>query len=164
MIPVHSRTKHNPVEDVWGDCYKCCIASILELSYEAVPHFYKNGLNGDPKEVQDEIDKWFFERGIPKIVVHFLPHEDDEGPAHVLNYMQNVNPNFYYVLNGQSCVSGVGHSVVCLGSEIVFDSTGSGVTHPDEADNLYNIEIYATPISMVEGFVPALYSDYEQSN
>lgn len=28
-----------------GDCYKCCIASILDLEYEEVPHFIEMGDN-----------------------------------------------------------------------------------------------------------------------
>lgn len=40
MIPVQQRiigsgTSSKPP----GDCVKCCVASILELPYEAVPHF-----------------------------------------------------------------------------------------------------------------------------
>lgn len=28
-----------------GDCYKCCIAAILDLEYEDVPHFIEMGEN-----------------------------------------------------------------------------------------------------------------------
>lgn len=37
MIPIDQRE----VDAEVGDCFKCCVASILELPYEAVPHFVK---------------------------------------------------------------------------------------------------------------------------
>lgn len=38
MIPVEQRQPYAPNQAV-GDCWKCCIASILELDYDDVPHF-----------------------------------------------------------------------------------------------------------------------------
>lgn len=40
MIPVDMTTKHEPPDSI-GDCFPCCIASILELPREAVPHVYE---------------------------------------------------------------------------------------------------------------------------
>lgn len=39
MIPVEQRICSAGGDGVPGDCVKCCVASILELSYEEVPHF-----------------------------------------------------------------------------------------------------------------------------
>lgn len=39
MIPVQQRIIASPYAKPPGDCFKCCIASILELAYEEVPHF-----------------------------------------------------------------------------------------------------------------------------
>lgn len=38
MIPVAQRQFYVPGESV-GDCLKCCVASLLELDYDDVPHF-----------------------------------------------------------------------------------------------------------------------------
>jgi hypothetical protein len=40
MIPVDMTTKHEPPNSI-GDCFPCCIASILELPRDAVPHVYE---------------------------------------------------------------------------------------------------------------------------
>lgn len=40
MIPVDMTTKHEPPDSI-GDCFPCCIASILELPRSAVPHIYE---------------------------------------------------------------------------------------------------------------------------
>ena len=39
MIPVPQRIVARGAAPVPGDCFKCCVASLLELPYEAVPHF-----------------------------------------------------------------------------------------------------------------------------
>jgi hypothetical protein len=40
MKPVDMTTVHNPPESI-GDCFRCCIASILELPADQVPHVYE---------------------------------------------------------------------------------------------------------------------------
>jgi hypothetical protein len=40
LIPVDMTTKHEPPNSI-GDCFPCCIASILELPRESVPHVYE---------------------------------------------------------------------------------------------------------------------------
>lgn len=39
MIPVGQRISAAGAGDTPGDCVKCCVASVLELAYEDVPHF-----------------------------------------------------------------------------------------------------------------------------
>lgn len=38
----HNRVQHNPPE-TYGDCVRACVASILELEPEFVPHFFHDG-------------------------------------------------------------------------------------------------------------------------
>lgn len=40
MIPIDMTTKHNPPDSV-GDCFPCCIASILEIPRADVPHIFE---------------------------------------------------------------------------------------------------------------------------
>lgn len=53
MIPVEQRQLYVPDEST-GDCWKCCIASILELPYEDVPHFVE-------QEERGEVESWWNE-------------------------------------------------------------------------------------------------------
>lgn len=51
-----------------GDCVKCCIASILELTYEEVPHFVaREVLDETGKQLQwfEGINHWLRTRGYP---------------------------------------------------------------------------------------------------
>lgn len=43
MIPVDMIVKHDPANGVYGDCFRCCVASILEMKAEDVPHFMQLG-------------------------------------------------------------------------------------------------------------------------
>lgn len=51
MIPVEQRQLY-AVGQAPGDCWKCCIASILELDYDDVPHFVQLEDDGD-------VDSWW---------------------------------------------------------------------------------------------------------
>lgn len=55
-----------------GDCVKCCVASILELPYEDVPHFVAREVrdaDGKPLEWDQGINHWLRERGYP---LHYM--------------------------------------------------------------------------------------------
>lgn len=43
MIPVDQSIMHDPDNKRYGDCWRACVASVLELSLENVPHFAGNG-------------------------------------------------------------------------------------------------------------------------
>ena len=42
MIPVDQEIMHDPDNKQYGDCWKACVASVLELSLKDVPHFTDN--------------------------------------------------------------------------------------------------------------------------
>lgn len=43
MIPVDKLVEHDPENGKYGDCMRACIASLLEMETEDVPHFYETG-------------------------------------------------------------------------------------------------------------------------
>lgn len=45
MIPVVCRVKHDP-PNTYGDCLRACVAALLDLDAEAVPHFFHDGCDG----------------------------------------------------------------------------------------------------------------------
>lgn len=58
MIPVHQRIHGNGQNgQPYGDCLKCCVASILELPYEEVPHFAA----GEWKKIGTSGTGWLFD-------------------------------------------------------------------------------------------------------
>lgn len=60
MTPVDQCYMNDPEADVHGDCFRACVASILEVKPEAVPHFILHG------------SRWF------RIATSFLYHLDRE--------------------------------------------------------------------------------------
>lgn len=70
MIPIQQRIcRAGAVDDgLPGDCVKCCVASILELRYEDVPHFVAREVkdaNGKALWWLDGVNYWLRERGYP---------------------------------------------------------------------------------------------------
>lgn len=76
MIPVLQRISAFGGASIPGDCVKCCVASVLELSYEDVPHFVAgewliapratNGMAAGPPERVDwltALNDWLRETG-----------------------------------------------------------------------------------------------------
>ena len=63
MKPVEMTIKHDPAQGKTGDCFRCCIASLLELRAEDVPHFM------DPYDATDgkwyvDLIAWLAKRGL----------------------------------------------------------------------------------------------------
>lgn len=68
MIPVPQRIFASGGDALPGDCVKCCIASILELRYEDVPHFVAGEVLGDdgaPLRWLEGVNAWLARRGYP---------------------------------------------------------------------------------------------------
>src|SRR3954470_12112761 len=64
MKRVYQRTGSRAGQN--GDCFAACIASMLELSLDAVPNFhgeFVNGMRLSPGACQ-EMTSWFTERGL----------------------------------------------------------------------------------------------------
>ena len=146
MKPVKSEFTHLPSMGVYGDCYRACIASILEMKREDVPHFLENNPSDD--EFWNRRQKWFKEQGLARI---FLMYQLD-----AQEFMKNYNPGIYYILSGVT-VGGTAHSVVCIDGEQVHDpSNVGGIVKPmihyegddDSIEKMYYIEFFAHPISM----------------
>jgi hypothetical protein len=39
MTPCRTLSRHDPDNGTFGDCHRCCVAAILDLAPEEVPHF-----------------------------------------------------------------------------------------------------------------------------
>jgi hypothetical protein len=59
MIPIDMTQLHDEEKGIMGDCWRCCIASILELPAGEVPHFVE--LYGN--RYLTKTRKWLEERG-----------------------------------------------------------------------------------------------------
>lgn len=123
MTPVNQRTR--------DDCFRACVASILNLSYEEVPDFMADVDTGAviPDSVTDWMNTWFHEREMCYAEMGF--------PASPWKVMQDTrhmaSENITYLLMGRG-LNSVNHCVVCRSGEMIHDPgahLGShGVTQP----------------------------------
>ncbi|QWY83126.1 hypothetical protein [Rhizobium phage RHph_X2_24] len=110
MKPEMCRVKDNPPQS-YGDCVRACVASILEMSAETVPHFFEN-----PEIGQMEMQEWLAIRGQIAATIA-LP--GDWSFDEVGHHMTGYYPNVHYML---WCSSGGGdHAVIGCNDEIAHD-------------------------------------------
>jgi len=128
---------HNPKAGIYGDCFRCCIASLLELSAARVPHF----MAYDPDEVADKgqwfpaLNAWLRPKGFS-----YVDLQTQENPPE--KWFAGIGASgfvVYHVLSGKS-ERGFNHSVVAKNGVIVHDPhpSRSGLIGPDE-DGIFSV-------------------------
>lgn len=115
MTPVMCRVKHNPPAS-YGDCLRACIASIMDLDAEHVPHFADLGARGD--EARASARRWLGLRGFTITAFALDGSEPVQG---VLQWMADNNPDTTWLLFGSTGPVGGDHVVVCQGGSVVHD-------------------------------------------
>ena len=127
------KIQHAPGNGVFGDCFRACVASLLELPAEDVPHFCETGMEG----AVERCDAWLNERGLALFAIPFTA----DSPELVMRTVAHNNDGIYYLLTGTSR-SGCNHSVVCLGDSIAHDPSpiSAGIVGPTQ-DGFYWVEV-----------------------
>jgi hypothetical protein len=105
--------KHDPENDSYGDCVRACIASILELPSEDVPHFYNTP---DTTRCQVSMQRWLAKRGL---IIATVPLPGDMSKIEMFAYMDEHFNFYHYML---WCSSGGGdHAVCCLNDRVTHN-------------------------------------------
>lgn len=141
MTPQKQKFRHNPPE-TFGDCASACLASLLDLPVEAVPHFSK--LFWEDRDGWSRAEKEFLaSKGLRKVQFGYSCSLEN-----VLDYMKASNPDVYYVLLGTSR-NGTAHDVVGLNDQIIHDPSvdNSGIVSPCEPEGAYYISVFV-PMAM----------------
>ena len=106
-----------------GDCFRACVASILELPIEKIPNFMGNG----PNFFDENIRKWGDENKIRMIDIQF---HDEENRDKSLK-------DCYIIASGKSPRNNdFMHSIVWFNGKIIHDP------HPDKNGIVGNPEIF----------------------
>lgn len=121
MIPVEQREFFDAASESRGDCLKCCLASLLELHYDSVPHFASMG---DMWWI--EMTNWLAERGWRLHNAYWTVEPDDR--ATLTGYTEGYWLATVKSLRQRPDGSHINHMVVMHGSEVVWDP------HPARAD------------------------------
>jgi hypothetical protein len=126
MTPYKQINKHDPDNGVFGDCYRTCIACLLDRSPSEVPHFHNGELSGS--EVEALTNNWLKKQYGLSIVE--LPFPGDSLEAVQLNFKER-NLGVHYLLSGFS-KNACNHVVVCKNGKIVNDPAqdDSSITGP----------------------------------
>ena len=114
MIPVVCQVKHDPDAGTYGDCIRACVASILELTPDQVPHFVHD--NCAPVEANRRLREFLATLGYAPFVMGF---EGSDTLDDVLTHMREQNPNVIYMLFGRTDCGD--HVIVCRGGEVAHD-------------------------------------------
>jgi hypothetical protein len=119
VTPVEQRILYDPANPtVRGDCWKCCIASILDLGYDDVPHFVQEWENGGD-HWWDAAGTWLKPRGFG---LAWLPLEGDTWPR---LYRGPLFEHAGHWIAKVTSARGNSHAVVMHGYNLAWDP------HPD---------------------------------
>lgn len=104
------------------DCFRACLASILERPLEAVPHFYEDAKDDQHGKwnmnsaIEEWIDSWLIQNGPYHRIRSYWTAETMTEVIELLSY----NASLPYILSGLEPSGGEGHCVVVTPSQ-VFD-------------------------------------------
>lgn len=124
MIPQRSQVCHNPPES-HGDCFRACVASILELPIQEVPHFFHDG---DDAEGEERLAAFLESHGLVLFGVSIDPEYQ------LLDFIAGRRDIYHLVYGKVKADSDVRHCVVGLNGDIVFDP--SGFNEMEEIDGI----------------------------
>lgn len=125
MIPIEQRQLYI-AEKQSGDCWKCCLASILELSYEDVPHFVEEG-EREYTSWWNATQAWLREQGY--VIATFCLRGKDR-PLLSINDREDIDYHFSAPGHWMAGVTSprmtpegenISHVVVMNGSSVVWD-------------------------------------------
>jgi hypothetical protein len=120
VTPVEQRILYDPANPaVRGDCWKCCIASILNLDYDNVPHFVQDWKDSAGYSWWEATVAWLTPRGFN---IAWFPLAGGTRPR--LCQGPLFEPAGHWIAKVTSA-RGNDHAVVMRGDQIAWDP------HPD---------------------------------
>lgn len=109
MIKLTQLILHNPENGKFGDCFRTCIACILDIpDVTLVPHIFENGFD-DTAIWQQPLNEWLSKLGLAYIDV-----------ACAEGWFDSWNINTYHIISGNS-PRGFSHAVVGRNGKMVWD-------------------------------------------
>ncbi len=110
MTPVDQRIMHDPNNGVYGDCMRACVASLLDLNIENVPHFFESG---NPSEFNATLAAFLKSQGLAELNVRWRDMFDHD---YVFRGVKGV----YHLIAGRT-KGGAWHAVVGKDGRMVHD-------------------------------------------
>lgn len=104
--------RHEPHNDIPGDCYRTAIACMFGMPAHTVPHFVLQAWTGN-KTTEEYTLEYLRRLGWTLSSIYFT---DDPRP-----FMASANPTAVYLLSGKSPRGNWSHVVIAKGGEIIWD-------------------------------------------
>lgn len=122
-----------------GDCYRACLASVLNLSPHDVPHFAANG--ADWTTMFEHAREWLRPLGLG---IYRTYCSAPWALEDVLRWFSAKNPGVPVIVMGKSQRDPEeNHAVVAMDGAIVHDPSGSGLSGPCLGDEWWWLDIVA---------------------
>jgi hypothetical protein len=124
VTPYRQLFEHNPPHS-YGDCFRTALGCLLDLPPEQVPHFAQDTGECDRDVTDDRANEWLAKRGLFLFELHFTYELPD-----LLEWMQRLHPDVYYLMTGKSKRDFCHISVYC-GDQLACDPHGDdGIVGP----------------------------------
>lgn len=109
MTPIYQKGTH--------DCFRACLASLMNLRWLDVPDFYEGVADGHylGREQKAKLEAWFAARDLYYVELAYRME-----PSDLLITLGDGYPGLTAILMGNT-LNGAGHSVIIRGSEIIHD-------------------------------------------
>ena len=136
MKPVHQRYHNDPEANEFGDCLRACVASVLDLGLDDVPHFAWGIYSDDPADggtMGEHLKLWLRGRGIGLLVYSIKADTLGE----VLAWSLQNNPESYFILGGGT-PSGNGHACVVRAGKVVHEPSPDNDGTPSLAGPMHD--------------------------
>lgn len=115
VTPAFCRVKHAPEEGTYGDCLRACVATILDLNTEDVPHFYHDDCA--PEEGNQRLRDWLAKRGLG---AYWVGYPGDISVDEIITSVSENGQGIPFILYGETAYGGQ-HVVVCRDGKKVHD-------------------------------------------
>lgn len=124
-----------------GDCFRACVASLLEVEPASVPHFFEHG---DAERGFANLDVWLLHTRDLSWIEFAWP--GDVPLNDLLASLEDANPGTYYVIGGIGAGGG-NHVVIARGGMIVHDPgwNNAGLRGPN-SNGVWTVGILASAL------------------
>ena len=155
MKYLHQTIKHDPDNGHFGDCYRTCIACLLNCHSPAdVPHFADPAFRGGKHEEELAAEWLAREHDADYMRLDYeFNDSDNQGWAEFRNWMLNVLPNTPHILTVRGSRKDADHCVIARAGEIIHDPSGplreTSHYHPrrdSDGDAYLTLEIIIPPM------------------
>ena len=145
MIERKQLYRHEPWNEIYGDCHRTAFACLLGLEPHEVPHFALLHTTTPGYDVDVEIEKWLRTLGLAQVDILYSGKLED-----VFGFMGARNPDALYLLGGTS-PRGTNHTVVCQGGGFRWDPAQAGGYLVGPLDHGFYEVTFLVPVGMMGG-------------